>query len=200
MAIVNPRSNLETDPIRNFRFLAVFTPHAEFTGSAADGLRASTVGFTSISGLTISTESIPYREGGYNTAVHQVPGQTSFSPLTFQRGVTLGSSSHWDWMGQLFRVLQGTGDVTGFRADIDIAVLQHPMALESAANLGITLTEGDDKVAMRFHVFNAWITSLAFSDLNAGDNAIMVEQMTMVHEGFGMGWATSATTSAPQLA
>jgi phage tail-like protein len=199
MPIVNPRSNLETDPIRNFRFLATFYPHNEWTGAAADNLRASLVGFTSISGLTISTESIPYREGGYNTAVHQVPGQTSFSPLTFQRGVTLNSSSHWTWMGQLFRVLQGTGDVTGFRADIDIAVLQHPMAVESAAQFGLNQGSESDKVAMRFQVYNAWITSLAFSDLNAGDNAIMVEQMTMVHEGFDMGWAPDASSSVPAL-
>jgi phage tail-like protein len=200
MAIVNGRSSLKTDPIRNFRFLATFMPHAEFVNASAK-LTDSTVGFTSISGLTISTESIPYREGGYNTAVHQVPGQTSFSPLTFQRGVTLGSRGHWDWMGQLFRVVQGTGDVTGFRCDIGISVLQHPMALESASNYGVTpQDDGTDLVAMRFKVYNAWITSLAFSDLNAGDNAIMVEQMTVVHEGFEMTWAEDWNTSASQIA
>lgn len=206
MAVVNGRSTLATDPIRNFRFLATFTPHDEWAGNTAGGstdagIANATVGFTSISGLTISTESIPYREGGYNTSVHQVPGQTSFSPLTFQRGVSIGSIGHWNWMRQLYRAVQGTGDVSGFRADIDIAVLQHPMANEASGNNGVTpQNDSIDKVAMRFHVYNAWPTSIAFSDLNAGDNAIMVEQMTLVHEGFEMTMAPDWNQSASLIA
>ena len=49
---------------------------------------------------------------------------------------------------------------------------------------------------MRFKVFNAWPTTVAYSDLNAGDNALYVEQMTLVHEGFDINWATDLTTSA----
>jgi hypothetical protein len=46
---------------------------------------------------------------------------------------------------------------------------------------------------MRFKVYNAWISQLAYSDLNAGDNAILVEQMTLVHEGFEVIWGTDLT-------
>jgi phage tail-like protein len=41
---------------------------------------------------------------------------------------------------------------------------------------------------MRFKVYNAWPTTVAYSDLNAGDNALYVEQMTLVHEGFDLNW------------
>jgi phage tail-like protein len=49
---------------------------------------------------------------------------------------------------------------------------------------------------MRFEVYNAWPTSVAYSDLNAGDNALFVEQMTLVHEGFDVNWAPNLTTQA----
>jgi phage tail-like protein len=50
---------------------------------------------------------------------------------------------------------------------------------------------------MRIEVYNAWPTAVAYSDLNAGDNALLVEQMTLVHEGFNINFASSLATSAP---
>jgi hypothetical protein len=44
---------------------------------------------------------------------------------------------------------------------------------------------------MRFKVYNCWPTSIAYSDLNAGDNALFVEQMTLVHEGFDVNFGTT---------
>ena len=203
--IINNRSTLETDPIRNFRFLVTFKP---LNGSDATWLanapKKVTVGFTSVSGLSVTTDSIPYREGGYNTTVHQIPGQSSFSPLTLQRGVVLGTKQHWDWMRQLFATIQGgsgnASQVTNFRCDIEIAVLSHPIAGSGGGNVVPGNTGGstsyDDHVAMRFQVYNAWPTSVAYSDLNAGDNAILVEQISLVHEGFDVNWAPDLKTSA----
>lgn len=210
MAVINGRSNLATDPIRNFRFLVTFEPHD------AKGLGVNfkpTVGFTSVSGLGVTTESIPYREGGYNTSVHQIPGQTTFSPITLQRGVVIGSRQNFDWMRRLYRVVNSTasgssgaqGFAKDFRADVTIRVLSHPNAGSAAGVGGLqgststleTLAAGDDISPIRFKVYNAWPTSLAFSDLNAGDNALMVEQMTLVHEGWDMRWADDYATSAP---
>jgi len=191
--IINNRSNLKTDPLRNFRFLVTFTPHD------GNGL-ATHLGFTSVSGLSITTESIPYREGGYNTSVHQIPGQSSFSPITLQRGVVLGSSQHWEWMKRLYRVVNavGVGDEAGsvsdFRSDVQIRVLAHPMAGSATAPLSSENAAADNDItALRFKVYNAWPTALAFSDLNAGDNALLVEQMTLVHEGFDMRWGNGTT-------
>jgi phage tail-like protein len=149
------------------------------------------MGFTSVSGLSVTTDSIPYREGGYNTTVHQIPGQTSFTPLTLQRGVILGSKQNWDWMKQLFATIQGTSNLDpgkNFRCDIEIAVLNHPVPSSVADAVQTSGTTSNDEVAMRFKVFNAWPTTVAYSDLNAGDNALYVEQMTLVHEGFDLNW------------
>jgi phage tail-like protein len=196
MAFVDKnRSSLATDPIRNFRFLVTFKKLNE-NDTNLSGLEA-VMGFTSVSGLAVTTDSIPYREGGYNTTVHQIPGQTSFQPLTLQRGVLIGAKQNWDWMKNMFYTVQGGSGRTinqNFRCDVEIAVLPHPIAA--------TATGATEDVAMRFKVYNAWPTAVAYSDLNAGDNSLLVEQMTLVHEGFDTSWSSIANnvfSSAPAI-
>lgn len=199
--IINNRSSLITDPLRNFRFLVTFKPITDATGAplsdATTALKSAKFGFTSVSGMTVTTDSIPYREGGYNTTVHQIPGQTTFAPITLQRGVIMGTSQNWEWMRNLFATVQGGGSTRtakqNFRCDMEIAVLSHPIP---ASGENDNTPAATDHVAMRFNVYNAWPTSVAYSDLNAGDNALFVEQLTLVHEGFNINWATNLDSSA----
>lgn len=173
---------LKTDPIRNFRFLVQFLPN-DTKNLKFD----ATLGFVSVSGLNVTTESIAYREGGYNTTVHQIPGMTTFSPVTMNRGVVLGSDQNVQWMRRLFAVATGSGNGrigSDFRCNVDISVLGHPNATGGAnATENATTPEGLF-TAMRFRLYNAWITNLAYSDLNAGDNNLLVESITLVHEGW----------------
>lgn len=197
--IINNRSTLTTDPIRNFRFLVTFIPH-ESTNASMKALTTATFGFTSVSGMAVQTDSIPYREGGYNTTVHQIPGQTSFTPITLQRGVILNTNQNWNWMRNMFATVQGGGQRKvdeNFRCDLEIEVLSHP--IPGAQTESDTFEKGDH-VAMRFHVYNCWPTAVAYSDLNAGDNALFVEQMSLVHEGFDVNWASAFTSSAAAFA
>jgi len=197
MATLNPRSTLLTDPLRNFRFLVTFQPQ-DSNATTLRGLNNVTLGFTSVSGLAVTTDSIPYREGGYNTTVHQIPGQTSFTPLTLQRGVMLNTHQNWDWMKNMFVTVSGGSNhknAQNFRCDVEIAVLSHP--IPGAINqTETTNAASQDHTAMRFKVYNAWPTTVAYSDLNAGDNALYVEQMTLVHEGFDINWAADLDNSA----
>ena len=195
--IINNRSSLQTDPLRNFRFLVTFKPIGSTANPASSAIselsKAVSFGFTSVSGLAVTTDSIPYREGGYNTTVHQIPGQTTFAPVILQRGVILGSNQNWEWMRNLFATVSGGGSTRAasdnFRVDMEIAVLSHPVP--SAGETPQDTPASSDHVAMRFNVYNAWPSSVAYSDLNAGDNALFVEQMTLVHEGFDVNWATA---------
>ena len=149
------------------------------------------------------TESIPYREGGQNTTLPQIPGQATFSPITLTRGVHLGNSQAWRWIKRLFTAIGPT--TTGgypayqFRSSVTIHVLQHPVNMGNdtgvAANDTLKMMR-NDPVSVSFRAYNAWISSLAYSDLNAGDNAIMVEQMTLVHEGLDMYWEPKIGTQS----
>lgn len=159
-------AHLKTDPLRNFKFIVnVRHPKAGFAN----------IGFMSVSGLNISTEVIPYREGGMNTTTQKLPGQSDFAPLTLSKGLAVGDHSMMNWMRELFTVIQGTGTGSAgdnFRSTVDIKVLAHPV------------TRGPVPVKAAYRVYNAWPTSVAFSDLDAGANAIVIQQMTLAHEGF----------------
>ena len=197
--ITNNRSSLLTDPIRNFRFLVTFKQQTgASTATKALAETTAVMGFTSVSGMAVTTDSIPYREGGYNTTVHQIPGQTTFAPITLQRGMILGTAKNWKWMREMFATVQGgagsRGVADNFRCDLEIAVLSHPIPGVGTEGTGDN-TPPTDHVAMRFKVYNCWPTSIAYSDLNAGDNALFVEQMTLVHEGFDVNFATGLTTA-----
>lgn len=182
-------SKLATDPLRNFRFLVEFTTPSSGDGMGPAGTFMSfTGGFTQVSGLTISTQSISYREGGMNTTLHQVPGQTSFQPITLQRGVIYGKAEGINWMKQLFATTAGEG-IPGaggknFRCNLIIKVLDHPITSDPLIEAGDVVS--DKAVKMQFTVHNAWISNLSFSDLSAADNQLMYETMTLVHEGLSV--------------
>lgn len=167
-------AHIKTDPLRNFKF-EVHIRHPKA------GL--GRMGFMSVSGLNISTEVIPYREGGMNTTTQKLPGQSDFAPLTLSKGLAVGDASFMTWMLELFSVIQGDGTGTAgddFRSRVDIKVLAHPV------------TRGPVPTKAHFRVHQAWPTSVAFSDLDAGANAIVIQQMTLAHEGFEFAVATKA--------
>ena len=70
---INQRSSAASDPIRNFRFVVKLST----LDAGSNSLFDTTLGFTSVSGLSMQTEAIPYREGGYHTTMHMLPGQQS---------------------------------------------------------------------------------------------------------------------------
>ena len=91
----------------------------------------------------------------------------------------------------MLRTVQGRaeGPKALFRSDVEVAVLTAPVPYgNTRKSYGFEdrneyQVAKDDHVALRFRLYNAWPTSVVYSDLNAGDNALMVERMTLVHEG-----------------
>ncbi|CAB4174264.1 Conserved hypothetical protein CHP02241 [uncultured Caudovirales phage] len=197
-SIINRFSTIETDPLRNFRFYAEFTVNG--TGNTFDPriTTSSTSkmplqgksdgwigGFTFINGFNINTQAIAYREGGYNSTVHQVPGLTTFAPITLQRGVLYGNDQAITWMKGLFAASAGDGLSTGagksFRVNVDIFIMDHPNASASPAT-----TTDDNIPRMRFRVHNAWISGLSYNELNAADGGLLFETITLAHEGLSV--------------
>lgn len=162
--VVHP---LTTDPLRNFKY--------QFNINRPSIPGMLQLGFMSVTGLSANTPAINYREGGNNTTTRKLPGQTEFPDLTCQRGVAVGTNALWQWFIEIFHVVQGGGrGVSGndFRSDMTLNVLDHPVTL------GVT------PVKAKFQIFNAWPSAIQFSDFDAGGNALMMESMTLSHEGF----------------
>lgn len=192
------------DPIRNFRFRVEIRPYT--LGGWAEDAFPAYIGFTSVSGMSMTMTSIPLQEGGLNTITHQIPGLASYSPITFQKGVFLGDEENWQWLRRLVGTVgnAGYGAPGGnFRCAVRIDILSHPNPGSRAVGGGSSTKrrEGyydglefgtevnDDHATMSILLSKAWITTLAYSDLNAGDSALVVEQMTLVHEGMHVDWA-----------
>lgn len=183
-------STLQTDPLRNFKF-HVNIDHQPLKVSG-DSKHMIHLGFMNMSGLNATTEPIPYREGGDNTTQRKMPGQTNFADITLSRGVVVGTWQSWYWLKELFFVNQGgRGGAapygTNFRANMVIKVMGHP----SAGGPG-----QDVPVKKMYKVYNVWPSVLAYSELDAGSNAILIEQMTLVNEGFDVKWASTGQKPA----
>lgn len=168
--VVHP---LLTDPLRNFKYRV--TIHRPSIPGMLE------LHFANVSGLSVNTPAIAYREGGNNTTARKMPGQSDFPPITLQRGIAVGTNALWNWYIEIFHVVQGGGrgfSGNDFRSNMTIDVLDHPVSL------GTTPTKA------RFQVFNAWPTQIQCSDLDAGGNALLMETMTLEHEGWVLDLAT----------
>ena len=171
------RSSVKTDPLRNFRF------QVNIHHTTSKGVMSARLGFMTVGGLSVETDLIAYRQGGFNTTTQKMPGQTNFPPLTLSRGMMVGFGDQYEWYKEIFSVISGKGPARGaaptdFRSDIDIYVLTHPWTRSTSV-----------PVKAKYHVYNAWPQSLAYSDLDAGGNGLIMEQIVLQHEGFGLVYA-----------
>jgi len=182
---------LNSDPLRNFRFLVTITS----PNSTAVPTTIGRMGFMAVSGLSVNNEVIPYREGGNNTTTRKMPGQSDFGPLTLTRGFMAtplnggkgGTDEIYRWFEMIFTVTGGGGSGTGapgmnFRSSLTIDVLQHPVTKTGYA-AGV---DNPPAIKARFAVANAWPMGYSFSDLEAGGNAVFIENLTLAHEGFAV--------------
>jgi phage tail-like protein len=174
--LIAERTRAASDPIRNFKFqVQLFNP--PFQDEIAR------MGFMTVDGLAMNTEMVPYREGGWNTNPHKLPGQTDFSPLTLNAGVFIDKPGMWNLAKQMFSVQWGAGSLSllqEFRYDMAVRVLDHPVTKGTQAGVG----GSPDGAVLAFLFYNCWTASIGFNGLNAMDNAILVHQMTVHHEGF----------------
>ena len=114
--------------------------------------------FTEASGLGIKVDSIEYREGGVDSPLGRLPGQTRYNPLTLRYGVSR-SRTLWDW----------------FSATISGEVQRRDVALVLSDNDGTT-------EAFRWTLHDAWIADWRAAQLDASENEIAIESMTIVYE------------------
>lgn len=194
------------DPLRDFKFRVRIIPHD-------DDLRTLTkdigeLGFAVVSGIAVQNEMIPYREGGMNTHPHKMVGQSDFTPVTFSRGVFHKQDQLWKWQAFLHSWAQGAkdaatttggtsrgskGTTTDYRCQVVVTVFDHPHTAPTAryaTDPGNPAPKGANPgiPRLQFRLYNAWPGGYALSDLNAGASSIMVQQMTLHHEGFEIDW------------
>jgi phage tail-like protein len=118
------------------------------------------IGFSEVSGLTVETNVIEYREGASpDYSVIKIPGLRKYSNIVLRRGMIKGDNDFFNWWNS-----QKAG--TAERRDVVISILDEehkPVAIWKARNV--------------FPVKIEW------SPLNAASNEILIESMEITHEG-----------------
>jgi phage tail-like protein len=189
-----------SDPIRNFKFLVEITPTGGAGAGRSSGLALAApnigkLGFSVMSGISVQNEMVGYREGGMNTHTHKLVGQSDFAPVTFSRGVFFDQPDMWRWQEFIHSWNQastGSSSVDNdYRCDITVKVFDHPVSAGSYQEAGQVNsnnpTIGSAKLGVK--LFNCWPGAYALSDLSAGESGIMIQQLTVHHEGFYIAWS-----------
>lgn len=187
-----------TDPLRNFKFRVTIQPTS--AGLANHVGKIGELGFSVVSGLSVQNEMIAYREGGMNTHPHKMIGQSDYGPVTFSKGVFAHEDNLHKWQTFMHSWGQGginrqgsTRDANDYRADITVAIYDHPVSAGSYATPGESTNNNPTpgKAKLGYKLFNCWPGSFSMTDLNAGDSSILIQQMVINHEGFQILWAPS---------
>jgi phage tail-like protein len=141
---------------------------------------------------------VGYREGGMNTHTHKLVGQSDFGPITFSRGVIAEQSHLWKWSEFLHSWNTATvggsdSNITGgndYRCNIMVKVFDHPHSVGTYQESGTTSSAANNlgKVRLGIKMFDCWPGAYTLSDLSAGDSGIIVQQLTVHHEGFKLAW------------
>ena len=202
---------LRTDPLRNFKFKVAIYPQDTELNTMAGGL--DNLGFAQMSGIAVTNEVIPYREGGMNTHPHKMVGQSDFAPVSLARGVFANQDQLYKWQ-QFIHAWQGGlsangskgngngsadgADASDYRCTVSVTVFDHPVTsntnnyqydTDPSANSTVVLPR-----RLQVLLYNAWPGSFSISDLNAGDNGILIQQLQLHHEGFEIRWGSDIKT------
>ena len=116
--------------------------------------------FTEVSGLGSENEVIEHKitkEG--KEIVRKIPGRLKWGDITLKRGVT-STMDMWEWRKQ---VEDGNVD----------------KARKSGT---ITMYDQEGKAVAKWEFERAWPSKLTGPSLKSDDNAVAVEEMTIVHE------------------
>jgi len=143
------------DPYRNFRFEV-----------EVDGFTHA--GFQKVSGMKHSVNVIEYREGGENEVMRKMPGQSSFEPVTLERGVS-DNSDFLDWINTIFNIDNAAGaqgDVEGWRKDVTVYLKN----------------KAGDRVK-KYTLLECWPSEKTTADMDASGNDVMIETLVLQNEG-----------------
>lgn len=118
--------------------------------------------FRECSGLDSESNIIEFKEAGKGgvTVIKKVPGELKWSNIVLKRGVT-GDMKLWEWRKQV-----EDGDVDKARK-----------------NGSIVLYDQRNSEIARYNFEAGWPSKITGPQLNANNNDIAIEEVTIAHEG-----------------
>lgn len=135
--------------------LTTFSFHVELDGVDIGA-------FKEASGVESETEIIEYKEASAKgkMLIRKVPGAMKWSDITLKRGID-SSLELWNWRKEV-----EDGEIDAARR-----------------NGSIVLYDSTTSEVARWNFERAWPSKWKGADLNAGEDQIAVEEVTITHEG-----------------
>lgn len=160
-----------SDPLKTFRFWVLIS------GYPGAGFRTCTV-------PELTTEVVPYREGGDNTLPQKSDGGSDSSDITLTRGVrprdaaNPGGGLFYDWVKKVYDRKSGGGSPGTSQPG--------ELSYDVRRDLSIVCLDRRFQPKQTINVFDAWPNRVKFStDLDAGDTTgIVYEELGLANEGF----------------
>lgn len=118
------------------------------------------VRFTEVSGLSLEMGTEEVAEGGENRFIQKYPTRTKYPELVLKRGLLLDSEV-FKWLQECLQ-------------DYNI----------KPKNIDIKLLNEEHQPLLTWHVVNAYPTKWSVSDLNASNNAVVIESLQFFYQYF----------------
>ncbi len=118
------------------------------------------VRFTEVSGLSVEMVTEEVAEGGENRFVQKYPTRAKYPELALKRGL-LRNSEVWNWTRRC---------IEDYRIE--------------PKNVDIKLLNEAHEPLMTWHVVGAYPTKWSISDLNASNNAVVIESLQLFYQYF----------------
>lgn len=118
--------------------------------------------FTACSGLSVEfdvMEQISMSSDGGKKITTKIPGRAKYSEVVLKRGFTPDTALH-DWFETVVEAKDATPYKTG----------------------AIVVFDRNMTEVARFSLLNMWPSKMSVSDLSAGSDEVMVEELTIQHE------------------
>ena len=123
----------------------------------------SRIGFSEVTGLTVETEVIEYREGSNREySKLKMPGMQKFGNITLKRGTFQSDNQFFEWWRTVSLNTIERRDVT------------------------ISLLNEKHEPVMVWKVKNAWPVKVQSADLKSDANEVAIETMELAHEGLSI--------------
>ena len=167
-----------TDPLRNFKFQVQIVPNGPLNTFSPD---LGKLGFSTMSGLSVTNDLLAYREGGMNTHTHKMVGLSDFSAVSFVRGAFAKGNELWKWQQFIHSwesgVPGGSAGITSegdYRCDIIVRVYDHPTTSSAytysnneTLNSNNATGKGPGNVRLAMKLFNCWPGVFSLGGLSA---------------------------------
>lgn len=150
----NPR---RFDPYKNFKFRVKW-----------DGRYVA--GISRVGALRRTTQVVDHREGGDPSTVRRSPGQSTYEPISLERGVTHDIEFE-QWANKVWNFGSGLG------AEVSLRDFRKDIIIEMYNEAG--------QLAISYNVYRCWVSEFtALPELDASGNAVAIQSITLQNEGW----------------